>query len=633
MLFSIISRIEGRMEVSGSTNSFLFTSPFTVPGGNQAIVNESKDNLNSGGQSRPQTNDLIFQSLDIVKRRAPVLEGVGPLAGFRLGNAVKVVTERAERNKLPIADDIERSGRFSDLKIERLDALRISLRTLQSTVRVLQNNSAFNLLATESSREDLVKIKAGKISPTGNFTIKPIRKMVSSTLASDKQSTPIKALGLSGNFYINGFKISVETTDSIVQLRDKINRGEDINNNGMLDSAEDTNNNGTLDIISIRATEFGPGLYFTEDLNSNGTLDSDEDVIDNNRLDGGFLETGVKARIESNRLLLSSIAGGSTKIDLRDNDSILLQLGFFELNLKGLPIQKELQFDTDQLIQGIPSANLNIEPLPALVEVDKTLNDPKTIESNFNVFTNISEGAVITALKASTRKASIQVFFDATNAIDQIKTFVNHYNDSLIKINDVLSQSKEFARDKDIQNIRNDLTIKPQEKTRIIEKRNEGIDMLRVTKENLQEIGFGVANANKKIVQELSTSITLKGILGETTSSFFNATNKIATRLTTVGIRTSADNTFVIDEPKLKRALKVNAEETLNTFTDKESGILPLLSQQLEKVLQENLGDLDRKINQIEIQTKGLGLPDKKLHKFTEISSLSQTVKSLITVA
>jgi len=621
------------MEVSGTSNSFLFTSPFTVSGGNKSVVNEAKDNLNSGGQSRPGTNDLIFQSLDIVERRAPVFEGVGPLAGFRLGNAVKVITERAERNKLPIADDIERSSRFSDLKIERLGSLRTSLRTLQTTVRILQNNSAFNLLAAESSREDLVKIKAGKISPTGNFTIKPIRKMVSSTLASDKQSTPIEALGLSGNFYINGFKISVETTDSIVQLRDKINRGEDTNNNGMLDSAEDTNNNGTLDIISIRATEFGAGLYFTEDRNGNGSLDSDEDVINNNRLDGGFFETGVKARIESNRLVLSSIAGGSTKIDLRDKDSILFQLGFFELNLKGLPIQKELQFDTDRLIQGIPSANLNIEPLPALVEVDKTLNDPKTIASDFNVFTNISEGAVITALKASVRKASIQVFFDATNAIDQIKTFVNHYNDSLLKINDVLSQSKEFARDKDIQNIRNDLTTKPQEKTRIIEKRNDEIDMLRTTTENLQGIGFGVANANKKIVQELSTSIALKGIVGEATSSFFNATKNIATRLTTVGIRTSVDNTFAIDEPKLKRALKVNAEETLSIFTDKESGILPLLSHQLENVLQENLGDLDQKINQIKIQTKGLDLLAKKLNKFTEISSLSQTFKSLITVA
>jgi hypothetical protein len=149
----------------------------------------------------------------------------------------------------------------------------------------------------------------------------------------------------------------------------------------------------------------------------------------------------------------------------------------------------------------------------------------------------------------------------------------------------------------------------------------------------LQGIGFGVANANKKIVQELSTSIVLKGIVGEATSSFFNATKNIATRLTTVGIRTSVDNTFAIDEPKLKRALKVNAEETLNIFTDKESGILPLLSQQLENVLQENLGDLDQKINQIKIQTKGLDLLAKKLNKFTEISSLSQTFKSLITVA
>ena len=143
------------MEVSGTSNSFLFTSPFTVSGGNKSVVNEAKDNLNSGGQSRPGVNDLIFQSLDIVERRAPAFEGVGPLAGFRLGNAVKVITERAERNKLPIADDIERSSRFSDLKIERLGSLRTSLRTLQTTVRILQNNSAFNLLAAESSREDL----------------------------------------------------------------------------------------------------------------------------------------------------------------------------------------------------------------------------------------------------------------------------------------------------------------------------------------------------------------------------------------------------------------------------------------------------------------------------------------------
>ena len=620
------------MEVTGTNNSFLFTSPFTVSGGNKATVSEAKDDLNSGGQPRSGTNDLVFQSLNIVGRRVPVFEGGGPLAGFRLGNAVNVVTEKSERNKFPIADDIERNSRFSDLKVERLSSLRASLQTLRSTVNVFRNNGAFNLNAADSSREDLVKIQAGKTSPTGKFTVAPTRKMVSSILASDEQSSPIEAIGLSGNFYVNGFKISVETTDSIFELRDKINRGEDTNNNGKLDGVEDINNNGTLDVISFSASEFGGGFYLTEDRNGNGELDPDEDTIDNDRLDGGTIESGVKASVVNNRLILSSLAGGSTKIDLRDDDNILLQLGFFELNLKGLPIQKELQFDADQLLVRFPAVNLNVTPRPALVEVDRSFAEPETIESDFNEFTNISEDAIITALEASVRKSNIQVFFDATNAIDQIKTFFNHFNDSLRQINDILSQSKEFSKDKEIQNIRNDLTIQAQEKTRIIEKRNEEIDIFRVTSENLQEIGFGVVNTKKKTVQELSTSIALADILDGPTSPFLNTTRDVATRLNSAGIRTSNDNTFVVDEPRLKKALEVNAEETLKIFTDEEAGILPLLSKQLENLLRENLGDLDQKINQVVIQTKTPSLPLEKLHKFTEVSRLNQTVKNLIAV-
>jgi len=620
------------MEVSGTSNSFLFTSPFTVSGGNKATVSEAKDDLNSGGQPRSGTNDLVFQSLNIVGRRVPVFEGGGPLAGFRLGNAINVVTEKSEKNKLPIADDIERNSRFSDLKVERLSSLRDSLQTLRTTVNIFRNNGAFNLNAADSSREDLVKIQTGKTSPAGKFTVSPTRKMVGSTFASDEQSTPIEAIGLSGNFYVNGFKISVEPTDSIFELRDKINRGEDTNNNGKLDGVEDINNNGVLDVISFGASEFGGGFYLTEDRNGNGELDPDEDTIDNDRLDGGTIENGVKASVVNNRLTLSSLAGGSTKIDLRDDDNILLQLGFFELNLKGLPVQKELQFDADQLLVTFPSINLNVTPRPALVEVDRSFAEPETIESDFNEFTNISEDTIITSLEASARKSNIQVFFDATNAIDQIKTFFKHFNDSLRQINDILSQSKEFSKDKEIQNIRNDLTIQPQAKTRIIEKRNEGIDIFRVTSENLQEIGFGVVNTKKKMVQELSTSIALEDILDGSTSPFSSPTKDVATRLNSAGIRTSDDNTFVVDEPTLKKALEVNAEETLKIFSDEEAGILPLLSKQLENLLRENLGDLDQKINQVVIQTKTPSLPLEKLHKFTEVSRLTQTVKNLIAV-
>ena len=183
-----------------------------------------------------------------------------------------------------------------------------------------------------------------------------------------------------------------------------------------------------------------------------------------------------------------------------------------------------------------------------------------------------------------------------------------------------------------MQNIRNDLTIQPQEKTRIIEKRNEEIDIFRVNSENLQEIGFGVVNTKKKTVQELSTSIALADILDGSTAPFLNTTKDVATRLNSAGIRTSNDNTFVVDEPRLKKALEVNAEETLKIFTDEEAGILPLLSKQLENLLRENLGDLDQKINQVIIQTKTPSLPLEKLHKFTEVSRLNQTVKNLIAV-
>ena len=134
-------------------------------------------------------------------------------------------------------------------------------------------------------------------------------------------------------------------------------------------------------------------------------------------------------------------------------------------------------------------------------------------------------------------------------------------------------------------------------------------------------------------MQELSTSMALVDIVNGADSPFPNTAKNFANRLTSAGIKTIDDNTFVLDEPKLKRALEVNAEETLQVFTDEKSGILPLLSEQLENLLRENLGDLDQKLTQVLIQTKTPSFLAEKFHKFAEVSRLSQTVKNLITVA
>jgi len=564
------------MEVSGTSGSFMFASPFSTPGGSKAIVSKARDTINTGGQPRSGTNGLTFKS-----------------------NSIQ---ERSEKTQRPIVDNIERSSRFSDLKVDRLNELRDTFQTLRTTVNVFRNTDVFNLVAADSSRQDLVKIKAGMASPTEKFTVTPTKKAINNTLVSDEQSE-LDALELSGNFYINGFKVSVETNDSIFDLKDKINYGEDTNKNGRLDRAEDINNNGILDTIKISANEFGKGLYFTEDRNGNKILDPSEDTINNGRLDGGTQQNRVRANVIDNRLTLKSFAGGSTRIDLRDDDNILLKLGFFELNLKGLPVQKELQFDNKKLRQGIPATNLNTEPQPAMAEVDKTINDPEIVVSDFNKFINIAENSVLTLEKESTQMSNVQIFFDATNTLDQIKLFFNQFNNSLREINDILFQSKEFYKDKKIQEIRNDLTFQPQDKTRIIEKRNKVIDIFRSASENLQTIGFSIK------------------------SNIENPENP----LTSTGIRTIDDSTFVIDEAKLKKSLEVNGGETLKIFTDKETGLLPLLSQQLENLLRENIGDLDQKL--IQIQRNSSAIAAEKFRKFTDISTLSNTVKNLIAVA
>jgi hypothetical protein len=64
---------------------------------------------------------------------------------------------------------------------------------------------------------------------------------------------------------------------------------------------------------------------------------------------------------------------------------------------------------------------------------------------------------------ASVKAAEINIFIDAATFITQIKTLFDQFNASISKINNLLSASRTFKRDGDIQDIRNDLTLKHKE--------------------------------------------------------------------------------------------------------------------------------------------------------------------------
>ncbi len=586
-------------------------------------VRIARDTINQSGDSRQNKRDILFDSFFINKRNVPNLEATGPLGAFRVNDAIALLARQSESRKIPIVDDLTKKEPFSLLKLRQLDELSTSLKSLGQTVFALLDPKALNPKSSSSTRSKSVQAVAGKNAPLDSFRITPARLSQPAILASDEQSTPLGALGLTGSFFINGTKITVVSTDSLFDLKNKINFGEDQNHNGVLDKTEDVNNNGVLDVIKTAKSEFVPTLYFAEDLNGNGVIDPNEDANNNRQLDGGVAESKVLASIQNNRLILVGLAGGRTNIDLLDNDGVLLGLGFFELNIKGFPVQKEFQLDSTNL-----KANLIQEPQTAQIKIDG-----KSVSSENNIFSGFIEDTDLVITNTSEKAAQINIYIDAESFLTQIKILFDQFNNSISKINDLLSVSRTFVRDGDIQGIRNDLTFKPQEKVRKLAKRNADIDKLRGRPGNPLATGIDVVNTKKNNQQEVAITSAVQAVKTGITRAFQNGDENLLRRLGSIGIRTLADNTFALNETEFRRGLDSNTVEILDLFTHPETGILPTLAEKLNIILRDGLGKLAFEETKIAVQSRLPRVLANNFRKFTENTNLESTVQTLIAVA
>ena len=572
------------MQILNNVSATFFPLNSTRSTSNDLNVRIARDTINQSGSPQEIKRDILFNSVFINTRKVPNLEATGPLAAFRVNDAIALLSRRFDSRKIPILEDLGKKERFTLLKLRQLDDLSTSLKTLGQTVTELFSVDALNPKSSSSTRSKRVQAFVGKDAPLDSFRISPVRLSKGAILASDEQSTPLGTLGLTGSFFINGVKITVESSDTLIDLKNKINFGEDHNRNGVLDKTEDVNNNGTLDIIQTANSEFVPAIFITEDLDGDGELDPDEDVNDNGRLDGGVAETKVLALIKDNRLVLVGLAGGRDRIDLLDSDGVLLSLGFFELNIKGFPIQKEFQFDSDD--QDL-EANLIQDPQTANI----TFNG-ESVFSDTNVFSGVIEDTDVIIKSASAKEAQINIFIDAESFFSQIKTLFEQFNNSVSIINDFLGVSRTFAQDGDIQDIRNDLTFKPQERTRILAERNENINKLRGRLGNPFATGIKVVNTEKNNQQEVAITSAVQAVKSGITRAFQSDNVNLLRRLGSIGIRTLADNTFLLDEREFRHGLDSNTTEIFDLFTNSETGILPSLAERLKIILRDELGEL-----------------------------------------
>src|SRR3989338_118172 len=438
--------------------------------------------------------------------------------------------ETVSPNNSPIVDKINFGSSFLNLKGMNFDDLASHLAELSNNSSSLSKRDNLNIHKGNSANSDVIDISVGFGSLDEKYQIQVHQLASAQQIVSDESSDPYKSLSLSGSFTINGYSISITLSDSLNDIKDKINYGDDINKNGGLDLSEDLNKNGSIDSFFIKGVK-SDGQYLNnisifEDVNSNSTLDQSEDTNNNERLDGGSSKINVIASIERNRLILTSTLYGDKKISLTDTDAILLSLGFFKLDGRGVSVPKEQQL----LSNG---ENLNNEPQKAIV----SKNDIK-YEKNTNSISDIIQDAAITLKKSSSSGITVTISSDVTKALNNIKGFVDSFNKTLRFINDQIASDKMLNKDEKVQNIRNNIVHNANDE--IIS--NDGTN-------HISKIGIEKNKSERRNINQLSLTNLLSNLKEQFASK---GGNSIYSNLDEIGITSIENDTLNINEDRLK---------------------------------------------------------------------------------
>ena len=582
-------------------------------------LNDFRAQINQFGADRPTPSDLLFDSFVFVSNRVPQVDDLrGPLSAFRVNAAGRFVTDRFQLSHLPIVDEVGAS-RLTSRQTDDIDNLQLRLQALLDKVEELRLGNAFNLLTAKSSDSGALRVSADSTAEEARFEVTIEAVASRSVLASDAQGTG--ALGLTGSFRINGVEIDVLATDTLADIQDKINRGEDVNGNGVLDEAEDVNGNGIIEIIQVSGSQHGAGIFIIEDQNGNGVLDPAEDVNGNEHLDGGTRDHQVAATIQDNRLLLTSQTGDNSAITLSDPDSILFNLGFFELDANGELIQNEVQINASgtNLVVGGNDAEITI--------------DDETFTSATNTFSEIFKGLTLEARGGVGDTVRVTVETDAGDAVNQIQSLFLRLNDAITALNDSLAFAQTFARDFELQSVREELAENSQTGIRANESRDASREAVDPSNNLPPSLGLNSVNIEKFSITELGITRAAQAIRDGLGALFANRGSELFKKLSSVGIKTESDDTISVNVPALTLALESQPDNVLELFNNTETGILPRLETQLESLLNEDVGRLDFKSARLEALSELDTGTEESFQSAFEKLFLETNTRNLIAIA
>lgn len=551
---------------------------FKAPRGG-AVASYWSATANIGRMDRVSLSDSVIEATYYNRKQTPYVINRG-----EAGSAYRTQQTIADLDKLRSRSPISTRLSIGDSRAiggqeDFFTQLRGSLLNLGDRLKSISTTGAFNPNIVTSSSPD-VSAETSIYADARRYSVTIERMSQPHQVASDKQSDPYGAeLNLSGTVSINGYAITVEATDTAADIRDKINQGEDTNQNGMLeDFSEDLNSNGTLDRYYQPAVYVGNGQYlpsfnYYEDIDGDNNIDSSEDINGNKFLDGGTAQIKAKASIQDNRLIITSLNGADKKLSIFDPDDILDSLGFFKRGDNNERILKtSADNDKNESIEYIK------DPRTALFTVDGV-----SYMSNSAKVDGIISGVSLILKAVTDNEVEINVLKDARQVIDRLEAFSSAYNKVITEINDQNINNLQIQDNVRVQDFVIALARSASAEVGSLAKRPGSLSDLGVEMSGSARKGLDVA-----AIEGLLSGSGYKGLINTD-----GGEPGLFARLSRVGIMSRGDFTLEIDRNKLAAQIERNPEQVYSVFNKQPDGVGKRLERDIEYASNESFGMIE----------------------------------------
>ncbi len=359
-------------------------------------------------------------------------------------------------------EPIAEQSKQIDTQLTAVGRLQSYLDTFSKSIKDLSSASSLYLSSVSSNKEDIVKAKASGSADLGqgSISIEVKSLAVNEKTQSKTYESSDEALGLEGSFSINGENVSIEATDDLKDIRDKINSTDGIgavasilkvsegdyrltitNDDGGIEGATFEDGDGVLNDLGIigEKTPLGAtSVGYTKKSSEIGT-------------EGKFEINGVEVTIDATDTLKSV----KDKLNAIDgvSASITQENGEYKLKLSGATDYKDKDGVLKDMGFASTSSSTSKNILQAGVNAKIVIDGSIEIERNTNKIDDVIDGLELD-LQSAEEGTQVNIDFarDYSSVKDKVQEFVNSYNVVVNYIGDQTKYDEETKTTGDLGN-------------------------------------------------------------------------------------------------------------------------------------------------------------------------------------